>query len=312
MQRLVCENEGDAEPLTETPAPTGTRGAYEPPGGAGSRAGSACPAVYIPCGSLLGAGSCTHPVRIGQIDRPTIVGRCPGLRVGAGCNAATPALRSSSRPPWGSRGNLVHPHLRRYGRRPPPLGCPERGDTPDVTPGWGLGRADAGAAPLPSAAERSACGGSPSAGCRLLRRLALPAGGALVRLGAHAHPRAGAVLAPSSQRRTGQRRPGGRARRCPWRRRLALALKRRDARQRRSRLHGMPTPLRMALEQRPVLAARGPLARWCGAVVVLCGRGPLSEGRYAPSGPLWLRRAGPRKACGPQLCRHLPQGIGKV
>ena len=34
--------------------------------------------------------------------------------------------------------------------------------------------------------------------------------------------------------------------------------------------------------------------------------------RYAPFGPLWLRRSGPRKACGPQLCRHLPQGSFKV
>lgn len=55
--------------------------------------------------------------------------------------------------------------------------------------------------------------------------------------------------------------PGGRARRFPWRR-LALALTRRDARPRRSRRHVMPTPLRMALEQLPALASRGPLARW--------------------------------------------------
>ena len=38
------------------------------------------------------------------------------------------------------------------------------------------------------------------------------------------------------------------------------------------------------------------------------GRCPLSEGRCASSDPLWLRRSGPQKACGPQLCRHLPQG----
>ena len=74
-------------------------------------------------------------------------------------------------------------------------------------------------------------------------------------------------------RRTGQRRPGGRARRFPWRRRLALALKRRAARQRRSRLQVMPAPLRIALEQLPALAARGPLARWCRAVAAGSQRG---------------------------------------
>lgn len=88
-------------------------------------------------------------------------------------------------------------------------------------------------------------------------------------------------------------------------------------------------PLRRALAPLPALASRGPLARWCGSVAgtaqagqrrllvpgaggVVCGRYPLSEGRSAPSGPLWLRRSGPRKACGPQLCRHLPQGSVKV
>jgi hypothetical protein len=49
-----------------------------------------------------------------------------------------------------------------------------------------------------------------------------------------------------------------------------------------------------------------------GAGRVVCERGPLSAGRSVPSGPLWLRRSGPRKACGPQLCRHLPQGSCKV
>ena len=48
-----------------------------------------------------------------------------------------------------------------------------------------------------------------------------------------------------------------------------------------------------------------------GAGGVRCGRELLSEGRCAPSGPLWLRRSGPRKACGPQLCRHLPQGSSR-
>jgi hypothetical protein len=51
----------------------------------------------------------------------------------------------------------------------------------------------------------------------------------------------------------------------------------------------------------------------CSCLVQVGGwRGPLSEGRSAPSGPLWLRRSGPRKACGPQRCRHLPQGSVEV
>ena len=38
----------------------------------------------------------------------------------------------------------------------------------------------------------------------------------------------------------------------------------------------------------------------------------LSEGRYAPSSPFWLRRSGRQKARRPQLCRHLPKGSCKV
>lgn len=49
-----------------------------------------------------------------------------------------------------------------------------------------------------------------------------------------------------------------------------------------------------------------------GAGEVVCERDPLSEGRSAPSGPLWRLRSGPRKACSPQLRRHLPQGSVKV
>jgi hypothetical protein len=60
-------------------------------------------------------------------------------------------------------------------------------------------------------------------------------------------------------------------------------------------------PHRIAWEQLPALASRGPLARWSGSVAgrrrqgndaysclaqvwVVCGRCPLSEGHYAPSG----------------------------
>lgn len=65
--------------------------------------------------------------------------------------------------------------------------------------------------------------------------------------------------------------------------------------------------------QAPVSRCSGRAARNVpGAGGVGCGRCLLSEGRYAPSGPLWLRRSGPRKACGPQLCRPLPQGSVKV
>ena len=66
-------------------------------------------------------------------------------------------------------------------------------------------------------------------------------------------------------------------------------------------------------ETAPVSRCSGRIARHVpGAGIVVCGRCPLSEGRSAPSGPLWLRRSGPRKACGPELCRHLPQGSVKV
>lgn len=107
-----------------------------------------------------------------------------------------------------------------------------------------------------------------------------------------------------------------------------MARTRRAARRRRSRRRVRPAPHRLALEPLPALAARGPRARWCGAGAgtaqagarrllvpgagrLVCERGPLSEGRCAPSGPLWLRRSGPRKACGPQLCRPLPQGSAR-
>ena len=54
------------------------------------------------------------------------------------------------------------------------------------------------------------------------------------------------------ERRTGQRRPGGRARRFPW-----LSS---------SGPPGSAAPRQVALEQRPALAPRGPRARWCGSV----------------------------------------------
>jgi hypothetical protein len=91
-----------------------------------------------------------------------------------------------------------------------------------------------------------------------------------------------------------QRGPGGRTRRFPWRRRLALARTRRDARQRRSRLHGMPAPLRIALKQLPALASRGPRARRRGSVAA----GSHGSSRLRVTAALVPRRAGvPPASC---------------
>jgi len=95
-------------------------------------------------------------------------------------------------------------------------------------------------------------------------------------------------------------RPGGRARRFPWRRRLALALKRRDARPRRS-----GWPWSSSLRWRRVDRWRAGAGQWqarrrqgngaCSCLARVRGwRVVCTVGmRSAPFGPLWRLRSAP-------------------